>query len=139
MKNYKLYMQKGSKSILAQMNRLVGEGNWKIVQMKFLFHILFHNHPMLEYESLYELFRSLNVLNNPSMHWSNTSGQAFVKFMHIQVQEVTIKANQIVRFIAILYDEVTMINSGLWILIHAYVVQSCYSTLSGMSCGWVGQ
>ncbi len=36
MKNYKLYMQRGSKSILAQMNRLAGEGNQNIVQMKLL-------------------------------------------------------------------------------------------------------
>ncbi len=30
-KNYKLYMWKGSKSILAQLNRLAEEGNRKIV------------------------------------------------------------------------------------------------------------
>jgi hypothetical protein len=103
-------------------NRLVGERNQKIVEIKSLFHILFHNHPMLEYEYLYELFKSLNVPNNPSMHWSNITGWAFVEFMHIQFQEVTIKAIQIVRFIKISCDEVTIIDNGLWICIHAYVV-----------------
>jgi hypothetical protein len=90
--------------------------------MKSLFHILSHSHPKLEYESLYELFKCLNVPNNPSMHWSDTSGWAFAKFMHIQVQEVIVKAIQIVRFIAILCDEVTTIDTRSWICIHAYVV-----------------
>jgi hypothetical protein len=67
-------MQIGSKSLLAQVNKLVGEGNWKIVQMKFLFHILYHSCLMLDYESLYEFFKSLNVQNNPSMHWFETKG-----------------------------------------------------------------
>jgi hypothetical protein len=77
---------------------------------------------MLEYESLYELFKYLNVPKNPSMHWFDTSGWAFAKFMHIQVQEIIVKAIQIARFIAILCDEVTTINSGSWICIHAYVI-----------------
>jgi hypothetical protein len=40
-KHYKLYMQKGSKSILAQMNKLAGEGNRKIVQIKLLCFIFY--------------------------------------------------------------------------------------------------
>jgi hypothetical protein len=102
--------------------RPIGESNRKIARMKFLFYILSHNHPMLEFESLYELFNCLNVPKNPSMHWSNISGWAFAKFMHIQVQEVIIKAIQIARFIAISCDEISTINSCSWICIHAYVV-----------------
>jgi hypothetical protein len=45
----------------------VGEANWKIIQMKTLFHILAHGQPMLEYEFLYALSISLGVPNNPSM------------------------------------------------------------------------
>jgi len=67
-------MQRGSKSILAQMNIHVVERNRKIIKMKSLFHILFHSRLMLEYESLYEFFKSLNVPNNPSMHWFDNSG-----------------------------------------------------------------
>jgi hypothetical protein len=77
---------------------------------------------MLECESLYELFKCLNVPKNPSMHWFDISGWAFVEFMHNQVQEVIINAIQIARFIAILCDEVTTIDSRLWTCIHAYVV-----------------
>jgi hypothetical protein len=43
--------------------------------------------------------------------------------MHIQVQEAIIKAIQITRFIVISCDEVTTIDYGSWICIHAYVVQ----------------
>ncbi len=74
LKNLRLYAHRGSKSILVQINRLVGEGNWKIVQMKSIFHVLFHGRSMLEYESLYDLFKSLNVPNNSSIYWSNNGG-----------------------------------------------------------------
>jgi hypothetical protein len=40
----------------------MGEGNWKMVQMKTLFHVFTHDCPMLE------LFVSLGVPNNPTMH-----------------------------------------------------------------------
>jgi hypothetical protein len=62
-------MPKGvPKSILTQVNKLVREVNWKMVQMKALFHVLNHGHPMLEYKTLYELLASLGVPNNPTMH-----------------------------------------------------------------------
>ncbi len=63
-----LYAQRGPKSILTQVNKPMGEGNRKMVQMKALFHVLTHGHPMLEYKTLYELFVSLGVPNNPIMH-----------------------------------------------------------------------
>lgn len=68
LKNMKLYAQWGSKLVLAQVNNFVDKGNQKMVQMKTFFHILVHGHPMFVYESLYELFASLGVLNNPTMH-----------------------------------------------------------------------
>jgi hypothetical protein len=68
LKNLRLYVHRGSKSILVQVNRLVGEGNWKIVQMQSIFHVLFHGCSMLEYESLYDLFKNLNVSINSSIH-----------------------------------------------------------------------
>jgi hypothetical protein len=74
-------MLKRSKSILAQVNKFVGEGNWKFVQMKSIMHVLSHGRPMLEYESLYELFWSLMVPNNLNMHFYDTIGWVFVEFM----------------------------------------------------------
>lgn len=67
-KNMRLYAQRGHKSILTQINKPMEEGNRKMVQMKALFHVLTHGHPMLEYKTLYELFVSLGVPNNPTMH-----------------------------------------------------------------------
>jgi hypothetical protein len=44
LKNMKLYAHRGSKFILVQVNRPMGEG------MKCIFHVLFHGRPMLEFE-----------------------------------------------------------------------------------------
>ncbi len=74
LKNMKLYAHKGSKFVLAQVNRHIGEGNKKFIQMKCIIHVLFHGRPMLEFESFYKLFKSLNVLNNLSIHWFNNVG-----------------------------------------------------------------
>jgi hypothetical protein len=54
--------------VLAQVNKPIREGNRKIIQIKCIFHVLSHGRPMLKFESFYELFKSLNVPNNPSMH-----------------------------------------------------------------------
>jgi hypothetical protein len=74
-------MFKGFQFILAHVNKLVGKGNWKIMQMKFILHVLSRGCPMLEYESLYELFRSLIVPNNLSMHGYDTISWVLVEFM----------------------------------------------------------
>jgi hypothetical protein len=71
LKNMKLYAWRGAKSILAKSNKLMGEGNWKVVKIKTLFHVLSHGHPMLEYESLYEMFVSLGISKSPTMYWFN--------------------------------------------------------------------
>jgi hypothetical protein len=46
----------------------MGDSNWKMVQVNTLFHVLTHGCAMLEYETMYELFASLGVPNNPTMH-----------------------------------------------------------------------
>jgi hypothetical protein len=58
---------------MVQVTKHVSEASRKIIQMKTLFHIFAHGWPMLEYESLYALFVSLGIPNNPSMHWSDTT------------------------------------------------------------------
>ncbi len=90
--------------------------------MKCIFHVLSHGHSVLKFKSFYELFKSLNIPNNPSMHWSNNVGWTFVEFMHMQVQEAIVKAIQITQFIAMSCDEITTIDNGSWICIHAYVI-----------------
>jgi hypothetical protein len=56
------------------------------------------------------------------MHYFDTNDWALVEFMHIQIWEAIVKGIQIARFIAISCDAVTVINIGLWICIHAYVI-----------------
>jgi hypothetical protein len=68
LKNIKLYAQKGSKLILAEVNNPMSEGNRKMVPTKTLFHAFAHGSPMFNYEPLYELFASLEIPNNPTMH-----------------------------------------------------------------------
>jgi hypothetical protein len=93
-----------------------------MVQMETWFHVFTHGRPMLEYETLYELFASLGVPNNPTMHWSNFVGCIFAEFMHTQVERATLKAIQSAQFIALSCDEITTIDNGLWICVHVYVV-----------------
>jgi hypothetical protein len=68
LKNMRLHGQRGPKSVLTQIIKLVGEGNQKLVQMKVLSHVFTHGRPMLEYEAMYEVFVRLGVPNNPTMH-----------------------------------------------------------------------
>jgi hypothetical protein len=97
--------------------------------MKFILHVFFHGHPMLKCESLYELFKSLAVLNNLSMHWYDIVGWVLVKFMYMQVQNTIVKAIQSTIFIACSCDEVTTIDNGSWICVHDYEVDSWIKVL----------
>ncbi len=49
-KNMQLYAQRGSNSILPEMNNPMGEGNQKMVPMKTLFHVFVHGCLMFNYE-----------------------------------------------------------------------------------------
>jgi hypothetical protein len=40
------YAKRGLKSVLTQVNKPMGEGNWKMAQMKTLFHVFTHGCPM---------------------------------------------------------------------------------------------
>jgi hypothetical protein len=48
---------------LGKINKHVGEGNQKMVQMKMLFYVLAHGSLMFEFETLYELFGGLEQSN----------------------------------------------------------------------------
>jgi hypothetical protein len=65
---------------------------------------------MLEYESLYELFKSLGVLNNPNMHFFDTVDWVLVEFMYMQVQDAIVKAIKCTRFLTCSCDEVITID-----------------------------
>ncbi len=52
LKNMKLYVLRGTKLVLTQVNKPMGESNHKMAQFKTLFHVFTHGHLMLEYETL---------------------------------------------------------------------------------------
>jgi hypothetical protein len=83
--NMRLGVQRGPNSIMQQVNKPPKKGNRKIVQFKFLFHILSHGYPMLEYEKMYDLLANLKVLDNPNMNWFNFDSWTFVEFIYQQV------------------------------------------------------
>jgi hypothetical protein len=76
------------------MHYLVGEANYKVVHLKTLFHILEHGCPMLEYEYLYEFFVSLQLLNNPTMHWYDGVSWILVEFIYNKIQVTIVTAIQ---------------------------------------------
>ncbi len=56
------------------------------------------------------------------MYWFNIVSWVLIKFMYMQVQDTIVKAIQSARFIACPCDEVTTIDNGSWICVHAYMV-----------------
>jgi len=47
----------------------------------------------------------------------------------MQIQNATIKAIQSTQFTTCSYDEVTTIDNGSWICVHAYIFVDCWITL----------
>jgi hypothetical protein len=88
---------------------------------------------MLEYKTLCELFASLGVPNNPTMHWSNFVGWIFLKIVHIQVENAIVKGIQYVWSIALSFVEFTIIDNGSWICVHVYVI-NCYTRVPNLVC-----
>jgi hypothetical protein len=81
---------------------------------------------MLEYESLYELFKSLGIPNNPSMHWFDDVIWVLVEYMYMQVQDAILKAIKYTRFLTCSCDEDITIDNGSRICVHVYIVDSWF-------------
>jgi hypothetical protein len=58
------------------------------------------------------------------MYWFNIASWVLVEFMYMQVQDTIVKAIQLAKFIVYSCDEVTTIDNGSWICVHAYMVYS---------------
>lgn len=82
----KLCAQKGVNPLLAQVIKPSSEENQNMIQMKSLFHVLTYGHPMLKYESLYELFVGKGIPNNLKtwLVWFSQLG-FYIISMHVQV------------------------------------------------------
>jgi hypothetical protein len=60
---------------------------------------------------------------NPKMHWSDFSGWVLVEFMYAQVNNAIMAIVSIVNYVALICDEVNMVDIGSWISIHVYMMQ----------------
>ena len=107
---------------LNQSNRL--EREKEKIWFATLFQILADGRLMLEYESRAALYEFLNVPNFPRMHWSNNSGWIMAEFMYSEVRAAILRVFAIANYVALTCDEVSTIDNGSWISIHAYVVQN---------------
>ena len=124
-KNMALFNARAPDTVLQQLNqsnRL--EREKKKVQFATLFQILADGRPMLEYESRAALYEFLNVPNFPRMHWSDNSGWIMAEFMYAEVRTAISRVLVGANYVALTCDEVSTIDNGSWISIHAYVVQN---------------
>ncbi len=78
---------------------------------------------MLEFEALKFFFSFLNVPMFPKHHWSDSLGWIMAKCMHKQVIKRVKEAIASSKYLALSFDEVTIIDNQSWISIHSYVVQ----------------
>ena len=105
-----------------------GDKARKIAQFATVFHMLQHGRPMLEYESMRELFTFLKMPHMSKKHWGDNSGWLMAEYLYAQVMQ---KAREVIhggKFLSISVDEVTTVDNQAWISIHAYVVQDFYRT-----------
>jgi hypothetical protein len=124
-KNMALFNARAPDTVLQQLNqsnRL--EREKKKVQFATLFQILADGRPMLEYESRATLYEFLYVPNFPRMHWSDNSGWIMAEFMYAEVRIAISRVLVGANYVALTCDEVSTIDNGSWISIHAYVVQN---------------
>jgi len=63
------------------------------------------------------------------MHWFDIIGWVLVEFMYMQVQDAIFKAIKSTIFLTCSCDEVTTIDNGSWICVHAYMVDSWFRVL----------
>jgi hypothetical protein len=80
--------------------------------------------PMLEYKSGAALYEFLNVPNFPRMHWSKNSGWIMADFMYVEVRNAISRVLVSANYVTLTCAEVSTIDNGSWISIHAYVVQN---------------
>ncbi len=66
---------------------------------------------------------SVGVLNNPKMHWSNNLGWIMVEFMNVHVINAILAKVFAPNYVVLTCDEVSTMDNGSWISIHAYVMQ----------------
>jgi hypothetical protein len=98
----------------------------KLNQFAIVFHLLQNGRPMLEYESLKELFMFLKMPNFSKKHWGDNYGWLIAEYLHKQVMVKSREVLSAAKYLAITCDEVTTVDNQSWISIHAYCMQDFY-------------
>jgi hypothetical protein len=101
-KNEKTYFMWNLESVITLMQLGIHLGTWKkFIQFVTVLHILLHGRPILEYESLRELFLLLKVRNTQLKHWS----------MHDVVLSKTLSMISKANFVVVGAYEVTIVDA----------------------------
>jgi hypothetical protein len=102
----------------------VGERTRKRQQMGVIFHLLSSGRPIVDYETNRSMLQFLGVPKLAKRHWNDVAGWILAECMFRQVEAKSLEMVKSARFISISCNEVTSIDNGSWISIHAYVVQN---------------
>ncbi len=76
------------------------ERKQKFIKFVVFYHLLAHKCPMIDYESLKDLFQLLKVKNVSKKHWIDSSRWGMVKVIHEILLEVT-KVAFVVKFLSL--------------------------------------
>jgi hypothetical protein len=75
-------------------------------------------------EVIYAMFWcNVDVPNNPKMHWLDSLGWIMVEFMNVHVINAILAKVFAPNYVALTCDEVSTMDNGSWISIHAHVMQ----------------
>jgi len=99
------------------------EKNQKFLQFVTIFQLLQKEHPLMDYENMWQLFTFVKVSNNLQHHWNNSNVWIMDECMHkIVFMTNTWTVIQKARFIYIFIDEVTIVDCQSWLGVHVYIV-----------------
>jgi hypothetical protein len=79
---------------------------------------------MEKYEKRKSLYSFLGVPKNPKMHWFDSSSWVMVEFMYAQMINKILEIFSAFNYVVLTCDEVSIVDIGSWISIHAYVMQN---------------
>ncbi|KAG0572707.1 hypothetical protein KC19_VG119100 [Ceratodon purpureus] len=88
---------------------------------------------MLEYESRLTLYKFLNVLDLPNVHWCDNSCRVMASYIYRVVIEEIKNLIRDASFIVVTIDEVTSIENGSYLPVHYYTVNDWVRVLHVIS------
>jgi hypothetical protein len=125
-KNHKLFASCNQGNVVAQLaNGMAGENLRKVVQFTTFLHLLQQGCPMQEYEAIRPLDELLAMPKNSKKHWIDSSSWTMIEFMHHEVMRATRVTMEVVRYVVLSCDDVSIVDNQYWLSIHYYVMGIC--------------